>query len=41
MNFDGAHSRYGKGSRVVVTSPRGKKFNFAFRLEFEATNNVS
>ena len=41
MNFDGAHSRFGKGARVVITSPRGQVFNFAFKLEFEATNNVA
>ena len=40
MNFDGAHSRAGKGAGVVITSPKGKIFNFAYRLEFEATNNV-
>src|SRR5713226_394622 len=26
---------------VVIMSPRGRIFNFAFRLEFEATNNVA
>ena len=40
MNFDGTHSRYGKGAGVVITSPKGQIFKFAFRLEFEATNNV-
>ena len=41
MNFDGAHSRAGKGTGVVITSPKGTTFNFAYRLEFEATNNVT
>ena len=41
MNFDDAHSRAGKGAGVVITSPKGKIFNFAFRLEFEPTNNVA
>ena len=40
MNFDGAHSIYGKGAGVFITSPRGQFFKFAFRLEFEETNNV-
>ena len=40
MNFDGAHSRSGKGVGVIITSPRGQVFKFSFRLEFEATNNV-
>ena len=40
MNFDGAHSKDGKGAGVVITSPKGKIFNFAYRLEFEANNNV-
>ena len=41
MNFDGAYSRVGKGVGKVIMSPKGKVFNFAFRLEFEATNNVA
>ena len=41
MNFDGAHSRSRKGVGVVITSPKGHTFNFSFRLEFEATNNVA
>ena len=41
MNFHGAYSRAGKGAGVVIISPEGKVFNFAFRLEFEATNNVA
>jgi ribonuclease HI len=41
MNFDGAHSRSGKGAEIVLVSPTGKSYNFAFRLEFDATNNVA
>ena len=41
MNFDGAYSKTGKGAGVVIVSPEGKVFSFAFRLEFEATNNVA
>ena len=41
MNFDGAYSRAGKGVAVVITSPKVRIFNFAFRLEFKATNNVA
>ena len=41
MNFDGAYSRTCKGAGVVIISPEGKVFNFPFRLEFEATNNVA
>ena len=41
MNFDGAHSRVGKGAGAIITSSKGKTFNFAYRLEFEATNNVA
>ena len=41
MNFDGAYSGTGKGAKVVIISSKGKVFNFAFRLEFEATNNVA
>ena len=41
MNFYGAYLRYGKGASVFITSPKGKTFNFSYRLEFEATNNVA
>jgi ribonuclease HI len=41
MNFDGAHSRSGKGAGIVLKSPTGKTYNFAFKLEFDATNNVA
>ena len=41
MNFNGAHSRYGKGVGVSITSPRGQVFSFSFRLEFEVTDNVA
>ena len=41
MNFDGAHSRYGKGVGIVLTSPLGHIFKFSYRLEFDATNNVA
>jgi ribonuclease HI len=41
MNFDGAHSRPGKGAGMVLKSPTGKTYNFSFRLEFDATNNVA
>ena len=41
MNFDGAYSKMGKGAGVVIVSPEGKILNFAFRLEFDATNNVA
>jgi ribonuclease HI len=40
MHFDGAHSRSGEGARIVLTSPSKQSYYFAFRLEFEATNNV-
>jgi ribonuclease HI len=40
MNFDGAHSRSGKGAWIVPKSPTGKSYSFAFGLDFDATNNV-
>ena len=33
MNFDGAYSKAGKGAGIVIVSPEGKVFNFAFRLK--------
>ena len=41
MSFDGAYSKAGKGAAIVITSPSNKKFNFANRLEFDASNNVA
>ena len=41
MSFDGAFSKSGKGAGIVLTSPSNQKFNFAYRLEFEASNNVA
>ena len=41
MNFDGAHSRSGKGVGIAIESPLGQEFSFAYRLEFDATNNVA
>ena len=39
--FDGAYSKAGKGAGIIIVSLESKVFNFAFRLEFEATNNVA
>jgi ribonuclease HI len=41
MHFDGAFSRAGKGVGIVIQSPSGQEFKFAYRLEFDATNNVA
>jgi ribonuclease HI len=41
MNFDGVFSRAGKGARIVLQAPNGKVSKFAYRLEFDATNNVA
>jgi ribonuclease HI len=41
MHFDGAFSRLGKGAGIVLQAPNGKVSKFAYRLEFEATNNVA
>jgi hypothetical protein len=40
MHFDGAFSRAGKGAGIVIQSPNGQEFKFAYLLEFDATNNV-
>ena len=41
MYFDGAYSKSGKGVGIVIIFPSNKVHNFAFRLEFEASNNVA
>ena len=40
MFFDGPYSKAEKGVGIVIISPSNKVYNFAFRLEFEASNNV-
>ena len=41
MYFDGAYSKTRKGVGIVIISPSNKVYNFAFKLEFEAPNNVA
>ena len=41
MHFDGAFPRSGKGTGIVIESPSQKEFNFSYRLEFNAINNVA
>ena len=41
MHFDGAFSKAGKGAGIVIESPTNKEFNFSYRMEFNATNNVA
>jgi ribonuclease HI len=41
MHFDGAFSRSRKGVGIVIESPSSQEFKFAYRLEFDATNNVA
>jgi hypothetical protein len=41
MNFDGVFSRAGKGVGIVIQAPNGKVSKFAYRLDFDATNNVA
>jgi ribonuclease HI len=41
MHFDGAISKSGKGVGIVIEFPSGQECKFAYRLEFDATNNVT
>ena len=41
MHFDRAYSEAKKGVGIVTISPSNKVYNFSFRLEFEASNNVA
>ena len=41
MYFEGAFSKARKGAGIVIISPSKQTYNFAFRLEFEASNNVA
>ena len=39
--FYEAYPKSGKGAGIVMISPSNKVYNFAFRLEFEASKNVA
>ena len=39
--LDGAYSRSGNIVGIVIKSPSSQKFTFAYRLEFDATDNVA
>jgi ribonuclease HI len=41
MFFDGASSREGVGTRVVLVSPIQEIISLSYKLEFETTNNVA
>ena len=41
MYFDRAYFKAKKGVGIVIISPSSKVYNFSFRLEFEASNNVA
>jgi hypothetical protein len=41
MFFDGASSREGAGAGVVFVSPAQETISLSYKLEFEATNNVT
>jgi ribonuclease HI len=41
MFFDGASSREGAGAGVVFVSPTQETISLSYKLEFEATNNVT
>ena len=40
MYFDGAYSKVGKCASIKTISPSKQTYNFSFRLELEASNNV-
>ncbi|XP_062020999.1 uncharacterized protein LOC133737473 [Rosa rugosa] len=39
MYFDGSSTEFSAGAGVVVETPEGQKFQFAFQLDFTCTNN--
>ena len=41
MYFVGAYYKSWKGAGIVIISPSNKVYNFSFKLEFEASNNVA
>jgi ribonuclease HI len=41
INFDGSLQLQGVGTRILVTSPKGKCFNYVLQMHFPASNNAS
>ncbi|KAH9315835.1 hypothetical protein KI387_024462, partial [Taxus chinensis] len=41
MEFDGSHSRVGSGAGVVLCSPSNELYPFAYKMQFDNTNNTS
>jgi hypothetical protein len=41
LEFDGAHSSFGSGACIFLTSPSRDTFYFSYRLKYDYTNNVS
>ncbi|XP_061993664.1 uncharacterized protein LOC133711575 [Rosa rugosa] len=39
MYFNGSSTEFSAGAGVVVETPEGQKFQFAFQLDFTCTNN--
>ncbi|CAL2265451.1 unnamed protein product [Prunus armeniaca] len=39
MYFDGSSTETRSGARVVIESPQGQRWQFAFQLDFKCTNN--
>jgi len=40
MYFDGSYLKEGVGARVVLISHKKEEIHLAYKLDFEATNNV-
>ncbi|KAH9327192.1 hypothetical protein KI387_007370, partial [Taxus chinensis] len=41
MEFDGSHSKAGSGAGVVLYSPSNVMHPFAYKLQFDNTNNTT
>jgi len=40
LEFDGAHSSFGSGVGIVLTTPSKETFYFSYRLEYNFTNDI-
>jgi ribonuclease HI len=40
LEFDSAHSSFGSGAVIILTTPSKETFYFSYRLEYHYTNNV-
>jgi hypothetical protein len=41
LEFDGSHSIFGSGFRIVLNSPSNEAFYYSYRLDYQCTNKIT